>query len=98
MLNTFAICPASPFPFRPLKGHNSLDPSTYLVDGHHNHNAQVRSWLDFIIQAIRQDDRKRVPLDLSLQVWKYLIENPVFPSDRETGLRWFTKVRVHIQD
>lgn len=39
----------------------------------------------------------RAPRDRLLKVWECLVENPVFPSDREESLKWFTKVCIHFK-
>lgn len=75
----------------------AIDPSRYRLDGHHNHLEQVQLWLNFIYQIILHEDGVCDPKSISLKVWEYLVQNPVFSSDQETGLRWFTKVCIYFK-
>ena len=52
---------------------------------------QVQSRLDFI-RFVLKDGNLWLGFAHALSVWKSLAEKPVFPSDREAGLKWFSKV------
>ena len=81
--------PCFPLPLHPIKG--------CTLDDYPNHYEQVQRWLGFFRQLLLRDDHWLDPLEISFQVWEHLVENPVFPSDRETGFKWFGKVCVHFK-
>lgn len=69
----------------------SIEPETYCVDDRYNHFAQVQNRVDFIRFVLR-DGNLWLGISHALSVWKCLAEFPVFPSDREACLKWFSKL------
>jgi ubiquitin carboxyl-terminal hydrolase 9/24 len=70
---------------------DSVQPETYFVDDRYCHFVQVQNRVDFI-RFLIQDGSLWLAISHVLNVWKTLAEFPVFPSDREVCLKWFSKL------
>ena len=84
-------CLPSLHTFPSPKGEETLNPSTYCVDGCVNHYEQVQGRLD-VIQFIVCNSSLQFNCSNQQLVLEYLVVSPVFPSDRVTGLKWFSEV------
>lgn len=84
-------CLPSLHTFPSPKGEETLNPSTYCVDGRVNHYEQVQGRLD-VIQFIVCNSSLQFNYFDQQVVLEYLVVSPVFPSDRVTGLKWFIEV------
>lgn len=68
-----------------------LTASTYIPDGRYCHTLQVQERLNFL-RFLLKDGQLWLCADQAKQIWQCLAENAVFPSDRESCFRWFSKL------
>ncbi|XP_030747882.1 probable ubiquitin carboxyl-terminal hydrolase FAF-X isoform X2 [Sitophilus oryzae] len=68
-----------------------LTAETYVPDGRYCHVLQVQERLNFL-RFLLKDGQLWLCADQAKQIWQCLAENAVFPSDRESCFRWFSKL------
>lgn len=69
-------------------------PEDYLPDGRYNHIQQVSDRLRFL-RFILKDGHLWLCSPQAVQVWNCLALDAVFPADRESCFKWFTKVGIY---
>lgn len=62
-----------------------------MLDRRYDHNCQVYKRLSFLKFLLRDGQLWLCEVQAK-QIWDCLIISPVFPSDRESGFKWFGKM------
>ncbi|CAH1782281.1 unnamed protein product [Owenia fusiformis] len=73
------------------KENPNLEPANIFPDGRFNHSQQVQERLKFL-RFLLKDGQLWLCEPQAKQIWCCLAENAIYPSDRESCFKWFSKL------